>query len=75
MPPTASGLSTTTASPTAAPFLVPPSDRMSTPTSVVNARSGTSERAAALAIRAPSRCTRMPGAWAWSQIARISSGV
>ena len=38
-------------------------------------RIGTSSDAAALAIREPSTCTLMPCAWAWSQIARISSGV
>ncbi len=72
---TASWLMTTTASPKIAPFFVPPRERMSTPTALVNVRIGTFREAAALAIREPSRWTFMPCAWAWSQIARISSGV
>ena len=52
---------------------MPPKDTTSTPTSVVNARSGTPSVAAALAIRAPSRWTTMPRSCACSVIAAISS--
>ncbi|CPU60826.1 Uncharacterised protein [Mycobacteroides abscessus] len=74
-PSTADGSSTTTASPSASPFLVPPNDSTSTPASVVRARSGTPSAAAAFARRDPSRCTRMPRACAASATARISSAV
>ncbi len=72
---TASGFSTTTASPKMAPFFVPPNESTSTPTVLVNVRIGTSREAAALAMRAPSRWTFMPCPWACWQMARISSGV
>jgi hypothetical protein len=48
---------------------------MSTPASVVKALGGSPSDAAALAMRAPSRCSVIPSAWAWSAMARISSGV
>ncbi len=49
-------------------------DTTSTPTSVVKARSGRSSVAAALAIRAPSRCTCMPRSCAAAATAAICSG-
>ena len=55
MPAAIVGSRTTTASPSINPFLVPPNDTMSTPASVVSARSGTPSVAAAFASRAPSR--------------------
>ncbi len=72
-PADASGSSTTIASPSIAPFFVPPKLSTSTPTSRVNARSGRSRDAAALETRAPSMCSCMPSAWTWSAIARSSS--
>ena len=74
-PSDASGLSTTIASPTSAPFLVPPKLSTSTPASRVKARSGRPRAAAAFEMRAPSMCSCMPRSWAWSAIARISSTV
>ncbi|CNL26501.1 Uncharacterised protein [Mycobacterium tuberculosis] len=63
------------ASPSIAPFFVPPKVSTSTPTSVVNARSGRSRAAAAFDSRAPSTCSFMPRSCTWSAIARISSAV
>ena len=72
-PGAASGLRTTIASLSIAPFLVPPNETTSTPTSVVNSRKETPRDAAAFEMRAPSRCTGTPSWWAWSVIAAISS--
>ena len=72
----ASGFSTTIASPSIAPFLVPPKLSTSTPASRVNARSGRPRDAAALAMRAPSMCRCMPWPWTWSAIvAQLVDGV
>ena len=66
--------SSTIASPSISPAFVPPKETTSAPTSVVIARSGTSSAAAALASRAPSTCSRIPCACAWSASARSSLG-
>ena len=42
------------------PFLAPPKERMSTPTSVVISLNFTFKPTAAFAIRAPSMCNNMP---------------
>ena len=60
------------------PFLVPPNVSTSTPASTVNERRAPTEEprtAAALAMRAPSMCTRMPRRCAASHSAATSSAV
>jgi hypothetical protein len=70
-----SGRRKTTASPRTMPFLVPPNETASTPTSVVKARSGRSSPAAAFASRAPSTWSRRPRSCAASASARSSSAL
>ena len=49
--------------------------KLASSTSLVSSATGTSSDTAALKMRAPSRCTGTPAAWAASDTARVSSGV